>query len=343
MRTTSERLKGWVFAAAFLAGARLFGDDVRAAHEAGRVIFRDGTRELGVYQAESLPVPSGVDVIQRRGGYLHPLRTPAGHVVTGDFPADHRHHHGVWFAWTKAVWAGRPTDFWNVGSGLGGVEGGEVRRVWNEAGAGCLKVGHRAVDYSSGVREVVLEEEWEVRFGTGRSGDRKFNRVDVTVGQRVVGKGPLVLPEYHYGGFAFRGVDAWSGAEGMQVRASGGVTGRGETEGGGRVWVAVTGAVGEGGRERASVVVMGHPTNFRYPEPVRMHPKDPYFCFAPQRAGAFALEPEKPHAVSYRLVIVDGAVSEEEVEGWAGEWARVDVAERRCCTTPTSRGYFFRR
>lgn len=343
MKTTSKLLMGWLCGLAFLGGSRIFAGEVGAVQEGGRVIFREGTRELGAYQAEPLPIPSEVSAAQRRGGYLHPLRTPEGHVVTGDFPLDHRHHHGVWFAWTKAEWGGRATDFWNLGGGLGGVEGGEVRRVWNEGGAGCLKAGHRVVDYSSGVWDLVLEEEWEVRFGTGESGGRVFNRVDVTVGQRVAGKGSLGLPSYHYGGFAFRGVDAWSGVEGVQVLASGGVSDRTSVERGGRVWVALTGAVGAGGRGRASVVVMGHPTNFRYPEPVRMHPKDPYLCFAPQRTGGFLLEAGKPHTVSYRLMMVDGAVSSAEAEGWAREWGDVDVSERRCCTSPTSRGYFFKR
>lgn len=321
-------------------GLRCEGE-VGAVHEGGRVIFREGTRELGVYQAEPLALPLGVASVQQRSGYLHPLRTPSGQVVTGDFPADHRHHHGVWFAWTKAEWGGRTTDFWNLGAGFGGVEGGEVRRVWSEGGAGCLKVGHRVVDYSGGAWDLVLEEEWEVRFGTGESGGRAFNRVDVTVGQRVAGRGPLGLPKYHYGGFAFRGLDGWGGADGMQVRASGGIGDRVAVEGAGRAWVSVTGAAGGGGQ--VSVVAMGHPTNFRHPEPVRMHPKDPYFCFAPQRDGGFSLDAGKPHTVSYRLVLLDGTVSDAEAEGWAREWAQVDVSERRCCASPTSRGYFFKR
>ena len=341
MKTTSKFLMGWVCGFVLLGVSRVCAGEVGAVHEGGRVIFREGTRDIGCYRAEPLPLPSGVAAVQRRGGYLHPLRTPKGHVVTGDFPSDHRHHHGVWFAWTKAEWGGRATDFWNLGAGLGGVEGGEVRRVWSEGGAGCLKAGHRVVDYSSGLWDLVAEEEWEVRVGSGESGGRVFNRVDVTVGQRVVGKGSLVLPSHHYGGFAFRGLDAWTGADGMRVRASGAVNQRLAVEGAGRTWVAVTGVVEGGGQ--ASVVVMGHPTNFRYPEPVRMHPKDPYFCFAPQRAGGFSLAPGKPHTVSYRLVMVDGTVSEAEAEGWASEWGRVDVSERRCCTSPTSRGYFFKR
>ena len=33
----------------------------------------------------------------RRRPYVHPLRTPAGHVLTRNAPADHPWHHGLWF------------------------------------------------------------------------------------------------------------------------------------------------------------------------------------------------------------------------------------------------------
>ena len=33
-----------------------------------------------------------------RRPFVHPLRTPAGHVLTRDAPDDHPWHHGLWFA-----------------------------------------------------------------------------------------------------------------------------------------------------------------------------------------------------------------------------------------------------
>jgi hypothetical protein len=43
-------------------------------------------------------------------------------VVTDDYPANHKHHHGIWFAWTRVDFEGRKTDFWNMGDGKGTVE-----------------------------------------------------------------------------------------------------------------------------------------------------------------------------------------------------------------------------
>ena len=44
----------------------------------------------------------------RRAGYIHPIYTPDGRLISDDQPKDHRHHHGVWAAWTKTEIDGLP-------------------------------------------------------------------------------------------------------------------------------------------------------------------------------------------------------------------------------------------
>lgn len=67
-------------------------------------------------------LPAGVPGEYRRGGYLHPLVTPAGVVVSGDYPKNHLHHHGLWTAWIRTAIDGRSPDFWNMGQKRGRVE-----------------------------------------------------------------------------------------------------------------------------------------------------------------------------------------------------------------------------
>ena len=52
--------------------------------------------------------------------------------------------------------------------------------------------------------------------------------------------------------------------------------------------------------------MMGHPDNFRFPQSVRLHPKKPYFCFAPMVEGQFAIEPGKEYVSRYRYSIHTG-------------------------------------
>ena len=45
--------------------------------------------------------PQGVDTAYKRSGFIHPLRTLEGEVLTNCSPSDHYHHFGLWYAWTK--------------------------------------------------------------------------------------------------------------------------------------------------------------------------------------------------------------------------------------------------
>ena len=51
---------------------------------------------------------------RRRSSYLHPVCTPAGVVVTDDFPRDHYHHRGIFWAWPVVRVAGSQYDVWTL-------------------------------------------------------------------------------------------------------------------------------------------------------------------------------------------------------------------------------------
>ena len=75
------------------------------------------------YQAEPGDLPrENVKAIFQRGAYLHPIRTLSGKAITDDYPPNHIHHHGLWWAWTKTEFDGRAPDFWNMGEGKGKVD-----------------------------------------------------------------------------------------------------------------------------------------------------------------------------------------------------------------------------
>ena len=49
--------------------------------------------------------PKSLDGKWRRTGYVHPVYDLEGRVITEDFPEDHRHHRGIFWAWHQ-VWVG---------------------------------------------------------------------------------------------------------------------------------------------------------------------------------------------------------------------------------------------
>jgi hypothetical protein len=53
-------------------------------------------------------------------------------------------------------------------------------------------------------------------------------------------------------------------------------------------------------------MILDHPGNFRFPQPVRLHPTMPYFCFTPAAQDSFAIIPGTPFISRYRFFVHDG-------------------------------------
>jgi len=286
------------------------GDEVRVAWD-GRPVLR--------YQGGKGVLPAGdVKPQFRRGGYLHTVVTPTGRIVTDDYPPDHRHHHGIWFAWTKTEFEGRKPDFWNMGDQTGTVEFESLGEVWSGPVHGGLRARHRYVDLSAPHPKAVLKEIWETRvYAVGR-GSRPYALFDVEVMQEAASASPLVLPEYHYGGLGFRGARAWNGAANAQFLTSEGKD-RANGHGTRARWCHISGQV-DG--KVAGVAILGHPGNFRAPQPMRIHPDEPFFCFAPSQLGRWEIAPGASYLSRYRFVVFDGPADPAELDRLWNDYAQ---------------------
>lgn len=282
----------------------------RAERIDGRIEMWAVGRKIFEYQGKEtrLPRPE-IDPIYRRGGYLHPVFSPSGRMVTDDYPTNHVHHHGIWFPWTKTVFDGRTPDFWNMGEGKGRVEFVEFGSTWSGSVQAGLAARHRFVDLTSGQPVIALQETWSVMAYAVPGAD--YNVFDLISTQTCASATALHLPKYHYGGLGVRGHGAWDGAAHCQFLTSNGETDRlkgNETRG---QWCYLGGLV-EGAQ--AGLAILGHPENFRAPQPMRLHPSEPFFCFAPSQMGDWAIEPGKAYVSRYRFLIFDGAVRRERLD-----------------------------
>ena len=66
--------------------------------------------------------------------------------------------------------------------------------------------------------------------------------------------------------------------------------------------------------KQAGVALMTHPGNFRFPEPLRIHPTMPYMVYTPQFLGDWEIGPATPHQSRYRFVVHDGQLSAEALD-----------------------------
>ena len=268
---------------------------------------------IAEYQAEAADLPrEGISPLYRRGGYLHPVFTPKGKLVTDDFPLQHTHHHGIWFPWTNARFEERKPDFWNMGGGTGRVDFVKLDKAWSGPVHGGFRAVHRFEDLTVKPAKAVLEETWEVRVYALTGGARAKWIFDLTSTQTCAGPSPLILPQYRYGGLGVRGNRTWDHAADNPTRflTANDVSDRQQAHATRARWCYLGGQV-EG--TQAGLAILGHPNNFRAPQPMRVHPKEPFFNFAPQQFGDMAIKPNQPYVSRYRFVTLDGAPDAAEL------------------------------
>ncbi len=282
-------------------GSRL--NFVRAFNATGSDPAR--TQPLFSYQAEPGELPrADIKNAFQRGGYLHPVHTASGAIVTDDFPPNHIHHHGIWGAWTHTEFQGRKPDFWNMGDGKGRVEFVALDESWDGPVHAGFRARHRFVDLTAQPPVAALHETWTVTTYAAPAEASGTWVFDLVSEQRCATPDPLRLPEYRYGGIGLRGNRAWNGATNAQFLTANGESDRVKGHATRARWCDLSGLVN--GR-RAGIAVLGHPSNFRFPEPMRIHPDEPFFNFAPQQAGDMELKPDEVYVSRYRFVVHDGA------------------------------------
>lgn len=276
-------------------------------------------------------VPDGVEKHFRRSGYIHPVYTPTGQEISGDYPLDHAHQHALFFAWTKSIFDGKKIDFWNQAKQLAGVEFREIVNVSREEKQVSFGAKHAFTVGTGDNRVEALHEIWTVTVHLTPNDHFLF---DIESVQECASDKPLILEKHHYGGMAFRGNSKWLKEKDDHSINPGDLqflTSDGKDRWDGNHtrpnWVALSGKL-DG--QNVSLSVFCSPQNFRAPQHVRLHPNKPYFCFAPAVTGKFRIEPGRKYVSRYRYLVTSEAVDAEGLDNqwrqYAGTGATVQAA-----------------
>jgi hypothetical protein len=275
------------------------------------------------YQPEPGAFPrEDIKPLFHRGGYLHPIHTPSGKLITDDFPPNHIHHHGVWWAWTNTEFDGRKPDFWNMGDGKGRVEFVALEGTWGGPVHGGFRSRHRFVDLTAPSAVTALNETWDVRTYVPSGDAVKYWMFDLVSEQECATTNALKLPENRYGGIGIRGNWAWNGKDKTMFLTSEGETDREKGHATRGRWCDMGGMV-DG--SRVGIAILGHPDNFRAPQPMRIHPTEPFFNFAPQQAGDMEIKPGDKYVSRYRFVVHDGPPDKAELDRLWNDYAHPPI------------------
>ncbi|MFM7182490.1 MAG: PmoA family protein [Verrucomicrobiales bacterium] len=282
--------------------------------------FKDPSgRELFLYQAKTNPAPEGTSPLFARSAFIHPLTTPAGHILTGTRPSDHIHHMGLWHAWTQTNFRGEKVDFWNIKEGQGTVRFASYDwrhrgRAWSGFSA---KQEHIA--WPGQARETrVLDESLVVRAWT----TAKALVLDYNFTQKNVSDAPLELTAYRYGGgLGFRGRPEW------RLETSDYLTSEGKTRENAHQsrarWLGASGTTGDA--TKGSVVLLSHPENTDSPQRIRTWGKEHegaiFMNFVPTQEKASSIAPGASITLRYRVITMDGGLDKTVIEAIWDDYA----------------------
>lgn len=267
-----------------------------------------GDTLLFSYNYATVYPPAGVDSVFKRSGFIHPLRSMSGETLTNCSPADHRHHFGLWYAWTKTTFEGKEIDFWNLYKRQGTVRFRGFEQVTDNGFTATLD--HVAYPDSS-AEKTAMTETLTVRLGRA---ERPGYYIDYHTTLRCAGNSPVTLEAYRYGGFCLRTRPDWNGDTSEMLTSEGAV--RKNADGSHARWCYLQGPAGAG---YACLLVVPSPDNLNYPEPLRVWPTgDVMWNFSPTKEQSFTLQPGTELTLAYRVYVLDGKLDADAAARLAG-------------------------
>jgi hypothetical protein len=278
------------------------------------IILKKGAKEILHYQTAMMYPPAKVDTAYKRNGFIHPLSTPAGNILTRVSPPDHYHHVGIWNPWTVVKIGDHVTDFWNLYSKQGTVRYAGINSAVSGPVYGGFSVRQEHIDFQGKKpEELAINEVWDVRAWNSEpvTGVNAYV-VDLTTFLTVAVNEPIIFKAYRYGGgIGIRANEEWT-KDNSTVLTSEGKT-RKDADGTRSRWTDLNGSFKNNGE--SGIVFFSHPSNREHPEPMRVWPEtenkgrgDVYFEFCPIRYKDWVLNPGYTYRLKYRMFVYDGKI-----------------------------------
>lgn len=282
----------------------MHSQSVKIEQTEGEYAFIENTDTVLVYQASAKSLNGKYE----RANYVHPLYGMNGEVLTEDFPQDHKHHRGIFWAWHQ-IFIGnkRIGDGWEIKNIEWDVA--DVQQITKDKGAKAIKA------------EVLwLSPNWtddalisvpfirEITTITVFPAKEDYRIIDFKI--KLWGLEPDIAlggseDEKGYGGFSARiklpEDIAFIGAKGVVTPKNTPVASKG--------WLDFMGTFGES-QNKTGVAIIAHPENPGYPNPWILRKKasmqNAVFPY-PGRYPVF-LKQDEPLVLKYRVVIHNAGV-----------------------------------
>ena len=303
---------------------------VEIKKDARDIKIQSGDSPVLNYRFATTYPPENINPLYKRSGFIHPLCSPEGEILTRIQPPDHYHHYGIWGPWTLTHIDNRKVDFWNLAEGEGTVRFAEfISEVSGDVFSG-FKVLQQHIDFGNkGADQIAMNELLDVRVWNAGTG---VWIIDYTKTLNSPLSNGIMLDAYRYGGgIGFRATEKWTKDNSSVLTSEG--KNRTDADGSRARWCIVEGE-SDAKEGRSGILFMSHPSNRMHPEPMRVWPLDAnggrgdmFFEFTPIRYESWQLKPSRDYTLKYRMVVFDGKMDEKAAETYWINFAQMPKIE----------------
>ena len=255
--------------------------------------FYDGDRPVLFYHTGTNTYKGA----HARASYVHPLTGLDGEVLTEDFPDDHPHHRGIFWAWHQVLVGGKSVgDAWSCKDIVWDVR--DAGAIDSPAGSAAVKttVHWKSPKFKSG-KEAFLAETVTIRVHRITDGSRAIDfrlalqalvEAEVKIGGAENDKG--------YGGFSTRIIMP---PDLSMTGPKGPVTPK-RTPVAAGAWLNFAGKFG---KNKSAIAVLVHSANPGYPQPWILRKKGSAQNAVHPGRHAITVPRDKPLVLRYRLLL----------------------------------------
>lgn len=307
MMNKIRNLKRLFFTAFLLAGFMAGNAQLSMKKSTDGILITDQGNAVFLYHTQ----PKSLDGEYERCNYIHPLYSPKGQTLTEDFPSDHPHQRGIFWAWHQ-VWIGdqRIGDAWEIKHFK--QEVAEVEFIKQGNGTVALRT---EVNWLSdlwrkdGVEVPYLKEHanitvWPLQ-GQVRRIDFETRLLALEENLKLGGS----EDEKGYGGFSVRMVlpnDVVFSGPGGKVQPQ-------ENEVRSHGFVNIAGSM-DVGNSAGGIVIVDNPENPGYPQSWILRAKNSMQNAVWPGKEPVSISTHNPLVLKYSLLIYSGKLSDKKIE-----------------------------
>ena len=286
------------------------------------VTVKEGDKPVMVYHYAMVDPPQGVPANFKRSCYVHPLYGLDGEVMTEDFPKDHYHHRGVFWAWPNSTSGDRKIDVWTLDDSR------QVFGKWitKEAGADKAVIGveNNWVFDDAPDKPVIRETaRLEILPATDRARPIDISIRLENVSDKVFTMRGSTVSNKGYGGMCIRPDSARLP---MHFTAASGPIDKDMLELA-TPWADVSYATRKGGDQLSGVALFEHPSNPGYPHPGWILRKYGFLGQSWPHTATHEMKPGDKVELRYRMLVHRGDAETAGVAAAFGAYTK-EITEK---------------